>query len=88
MNKNERKVFFLKECKSPYIQEAIFFLKDGVDSDSKGVLADAERIVSAYMNKSPVSCEKHEKNIPLPFFLLVSSIALCSIFFGLYQMIA
>ncbi len=88
MKKNEKKAFILKECKSPYIQEAIFFLKDGVDSDSKGVLADAERIVSAYMNNSPVTFEKQDKKIPLPFFLLVSSIALFSIFFGLYQLIA
>ncbi len=88
MKKNERKVFLLKECKSPYIQEAIFFLKDGVDSDSKGVLADAERIVSAYMNESHKTFNEKEKNIPLPFFLLVSSIALFGIFFGIYQMIA
>ncbi len=88
MKKNERKVFFLKECKSQYIDEAIFFLKDGVDSNSKGVLADAERIVSVYMNKPTTSSEKDNKTIPLPFFLLVSSIALFSVCFGLYQIIA
>ena len=88
MKKNERKVFFLKECNSPYIQEAIFFLKDGVSSDSKGVLSEAERIVSAYMNEAPKSIARKEKGIPLPFFLLVSSIALFGVFFGIYQMIA
>ncbi len=49
MKKTKKRAFILSECNSPYIQQAIFILKDGFDSESNGVLQDAERIVSSYM---------------------------------------
>lgn len=50
MKKTQKKAFILNECKSPYISQAIFILKDGINPDHTGVLADAERIVAAYMS--------------------------------------
>ncbi len=62
MKKIQKRAFILSECNSPYIQQAIFILKDGFDSENHNVIADAERIVATYMgntkyfeNKKPTS---------------------------------
>ncbi len=52
MKKTQKKAFILSECKSPYIQQAIFILKDGFDAETTGIVADAERIVATYMGST------------------------------------
>ena len=49
MKDTRRQAVILRECKSPYIAQAIFILRDGISGDEGGVLADAERIVASYM---------------------------------------
>ncbi len=52
MKKVGKKAFILNECKSPYIEQAIFILKDGVSSENRSVILDAEKIVASYMGNS------------------------------------
>ena len=59
MKKTQKRAFILNECNSPYIAQAIFVLKDGVDEQERGVLQDAERIVASYMGHS--KCFKEKK---------------------------
>lgn len=66
MKKTQKRAFILNECNSPYISQAIFILKSGVNECDSGVLADAERIVSAYMcNKKNPRKPKHSLCISL-----------------------
>lgn len=50
MKNTQKHAFILTECNSPYIAQAIFILRNNVSAEENGVLADAERIVAAYMN--------------------------------------
>lgn len=53
MKSNKKKALVMNECKSPYIAQAIFILREGVCEYESGVLADAERIVAGYMGNTP-----------------------------------
>lgn len=50
MKTNEKKVVFLNEVKSPYIEQAIFVLKNAEQGEvtSGGIVEEAERIVAQY----------------------------------------
>ena len=76
MKKTQKRAFILNECKSPYIAQAIFVLKDGVSEQESGVLADAERIVSSYMGESKHF--KSKKDTPLYIKLSVAAVILLS----------
>ncbi len=81
MKKTQKRAFILSECKSPYIQQAIFILKDGFDCESKSVIADAERIVAAYMGNQG-SLEKKKTAQPallLSFILAGLAIAAAAV---------
>ena len=84
MKKTQRRAFILNECKSPYIAQAIFVLKDGVSEHESGVLQDAERIVSSYMGHNTGFKEK--KNGKMYFLLSVAILSMISalVITGLY----
>ena len=82
MKKTQKRAFILNECKSPYISQAIFILKDGVSSNHVGVVADAERIVASYMTGT--SKETPHTKLSPPLISAISALisaALCSTFF-------
>lgn len=84
MKKTQKRAFILNECKSPYISQAIFILKDGVSSNHMGVIADAERIVASYMSESYKDSNQNKKQIPLPLSMTLTALvtsALCAAFF-------
>lgn len=62
MKSMRKRAFILNDCKSQYIQQAIFILKEGVEEESSKVIADAERIVASYMGRGIVKNGKKEKN--------------------------
>lgn len=62
MKNTQRRAYVLNDCKSPYIAQAIFILRDEVSDNENGILADAERIVAAYMGApAPVRRTKRKK---------------------------
>lgn len=63
MKKTQKRAFILSECKSPYIAQAIFILKDGVSEYDTGVLADAERIVASYMGDNNRTKDKKDAGL-------------------------
>lgn len=67
MKKTQKRAFILNECKSPYISQAIFILKDGITSSHCGVIADAERIVASYMSdvNNEANTKKNQLSPPL-----------------------
>lgn len=84
MKKTQKKAFILNECKSPYISQAIFILKDGISPDNTGVIADAERIVAAYMSNGTQRNHTGKKQLPsavVSVCTAVISVFLSSLFF-------
>lgn len=81
MKKTQKRAYILSECKSPYIQQAIFILKDGIDSDSSGVIADAERIVSSYMG-NPRYIEQKKSPLKPPLLLITMLLGLGAVCIG------
>ena len=62
MKSMRKRAFILNDCKSQYIQQAIFILKEGVEDESTKVIADAERIVASYMGRGVSHGKKNGKN--------------------------
>ena len=82
MKSNKKKALVMNECKSPYIAQAIFILKEGVCEYESGVLADAERIVAGYMGNTPEekkSKKKHKAVAILTFVGIILSV--CAVIF-------
>jgi len=54
MKSNEKKVIFLNRVSSPYIEQAIFVLKENTDCAqvSIGIVREAERIVAEYAKEN------------------------------------
>lgn len=78
MKKTQKRAFILSECKSPYISQAIFILRDGVEGGESGVIADAERIVAAYMSGSNLHHEPKKQTYSAAAFFSVLAVALCA----------
>ena len=75
--KNTRKsAFILNECNSPYIAQAIFILREGVRPEEGGVLADAERIVAAYMSGGTRQKPQKKHLSPTALYVLSSAAVL------------
>ena len=84
MKKTQKRAFILNECKSPYISQAIFILKDGISSNHCGVIADAERIVAAYMSDAQKIPSEVKKHLPPALASLITALitlALSAAFF-------
>lgn len=67
-----KKVFVVKKFKSPYIEEAIFILKEDAPSDTatKDAVEEAERLVTGYL--AGLSCPlppKKKRRLLVPFLL-------------------
>lgn len=85
MKKTQKRAFILSECKSPYIAQAIFVLKDGVSEHEKGVLADAERIVASYMGEGKYCKDKKDSSLYIKLSVgvtaLLSAVAIALAYF-------
>lgn len=84
MKKTQKSAFIINECKSPYISQAIFILKDGFSPNHYGVIADAERIVSSYMSNSEKKISTKKEKLPQPLISAITAlitIAICSAMF-------
>lgn len=84
MKKTQKRAFILNECKSPYISQAIFILKDGITSNHLGVIADAERIVASYMsdvnNESITKKNRFQTPLNTLFTALITAALTAAIF--------
>ncbi|MBS7298898.1 MAG: hypothetical protein KIG65_07435 [Eubacteriales bacterium] len=84
MKKTQKSAFIINECKSPYISQAIFILKDGFSPNHYGVIADAERIVASYMSNSERKISsKKEKLSPMLISVITAliTVTICSAIF-------
>ncbi len=61
MKSINKRAFIMENCNSPYIAQAIFILKDGIDGENTKVIMDAERIVASYMGRGNHKGSKPEK---------------------------
>ncbi len=65
-----KKVFVVKNFKSPYIEEAIFILRENAPSDTapKDAVEEAERLVTGYLAglSGPLPPKKKKRRI-IPF---------------------
>lgn len=81
MKNTQKRAFILNECHSPYIAQAIFILREGINPEETGVLADAERIVASYMRDVPTITSVKNKKFNVGAILALASvvIAICGI---------
>ena len=70
--KNTKQAVILDNFSSPYIYQAILILKDYNPALEDKVIADAERIVSAYLNRPQICTKKTHSKLP---FILASCAA-------------
>lgn len=84
MKSINRKAFIMENCNSPYIAQAIFILKDGIDGESTKVIMDAERIVASYMGRSNSKSAKPEKK-HTGLLISLCAIGLSSIIIGVFS---
>lgn len=73
MNNKEKKVIILDNIASPFISQAIIFLKDGTDCEENTILKEAEKIVADYFPKNP---PKKSKKLLLGGFLVIVVLAI------------
>ena len=85
MGNTTKKVIILNKLSSPFISEAIIILKDGTVIPQSHIIAEAEKIVSAYMERTTKNGHLPKRNarlcqvkttILLCFISAVSSFAL------------
>ena len=90
MKSTNKRAFIMENCNSPYIAQAIFILKDGIDSDSTKVITDAEKIVASYMGRSGALYNKKEKKHTGQIIALCVSMTITAllIFLKLYSLTA
>ncbi|MEE0945178.1 MAG: hypothetical protein UIM24_07010 [Clostridia bacterium] len=79
MKKTQKRAFILNECKSPYISQAIFILKDGISSNHHGVIADAERIVASYMSDLPKIPQDNKKQLSASLTAVITALITVSL---------
>lgn len=58
-----KKVFVVKKFKSPYVEQAIFILRDDTAPEEalSDAVSEAERIVTGYLESMEAPRPKHEK---------------------------
>lgn len=83
MKNTQRRAYILNDCKSPYIAQAIFILRDEVSYDEKGILADAERIVAAYMGAPTAVKYTKRKKLPTAAVSVLTLVIACAAFAAL-----
>lgn len=68
-----KKVFVVKNFKSPYIEQAIFILREEAQDESAyfNAVRDAERVVNDYLagNKAPITQKKKKRLSLSPRFV-------------------
>lgn len=69
MQENTKRAFIIKNPSSPYISEAIIFLKENMSAKEDELIQEAERIISCYLKGSQFmsdlksSCKDNNINI-------------------------
>jgi len=58
-----KKVFVVKNFKSPYVEQAIFILRDGAEPDNvlPDAVSEAERIIAGYLDSMDAPAPEHKK---------------------------
>lgn len=72
MKNNTKQAVILENLSSPYIHQAIIILKEYNPALEDKIIEDAEKIVSAYLNKPSFGVKKSRSAMP---FMLISCIA-------------
>lgn len=73
MKNNTKQAVILENLSSPYIHQAIIILKEYNPALEDKIIEDAEKIVSAYLNKPCLYRKK--RHSPMPFILLFCAAA-------------
>ena len=84
MKNSTKQVVVLDNCSSPYIYQAILFLKDYNPAMEDKILAEAEKVVAGYFQRTqPDPPARGKKNI-IPWLIsgisLLTSLAVCFFF--------
>ena len=69
MNNTTRKIVVLKSLNSPQIEQAIFILRDEVESHECDVVTEAQRIVNMYINSLENPPSEKKKKPRAGFFI-------------------
>lgn len=79
-----KKVFMLKNIKSPYIEQAIFILREDAPEGKYDVVREAEKIVESYMGSS-IRPKKKSRLLLKTAAILITAVAIYFITGGILR---
>lgn len=79
MKNSTKQVVILDSLSSPYIAQAILFLKDGCVAQEEKVLAEAEKIVAEYFRRPQPAPAPQQKAAAIPWVISGFSVLLAAV---------